>query len=269
MGKPQESAKSLDWMSCKKHSSQTHPEIFQSTSKLWINCCQKTSLTAEWTKMVSTGVYLSHYSGWYWSEKKPWSSSVAPGPSMWQPAAPQCNCCFVEVPRDPPNSEPAIAEDTCMLASEYHHNATSASFQSPVTVPVAAQPSPTVGKPCLLRTHVELRKVSWRGDSLQGLVWDPCYQSLPGHPQCVWLNWNQNSTISVSLMSSCYWQRVFWHSSTSRLLSKPRGAKVDTSSTCVNKCLVSHFCLFCPTSVVHWQNEFRRSSHGGVCVWTV
>ena len=53
----------------------------------------------------------------------------------------------------------------------------------------------------------------------------------------------QHSTISVSLMSSCYWLCVFWHSSASRLLLNPQGAKVETSSTCINRCLVS------PTSI--------------------
>lgn len=91
-----------------------------------------------WMKKTKTitNVYLIHYFGWCWSGEKPWSSSVAPVPSMWQPAAPQCNCCFVEVPPDPPMSEPAATQDTCMLASVRYHTATWASFQSPVTVPV-------------------------------------------------------------------------------------------------------------------------------------
>lgn len=84
-------------------------------------------------------------------------------------------------------------QNTCMLAFCMLPRSTWDLFQSPVIVPVIVpaelslgQPG-TVGKPCLLKTHVELGKVSWRGDSLQGHVREPCYQSLPGLPHCVWL----------------------------------------------------------------------------------
>jgi len=138
-------------------------------------------------------VYLTHHSGQYWSAERPWSSSDAPVPSMWQPAAPRCSCCFAAVPPAPPSFEPVTTENTWMLAFVCYHTVTWDSFQSPVTTPVTAQAqlSPSqhrpVGKPCLLRTHVELRKGPWCGDSLQSPVREPCYQNLPGLLHCAGL----------------------------------------------------------------------------------
>lgn len=119
-------------------------EIFQSSPNSGQND-QMPSLVAKTTEQVwqltdqqkiSSSVYLTHYSGWCWSGEKPWCSSDAPVPSMWRPAAPQCNCCFVAAPPDPPNSAPVTTENTCMLAFLCYHTVTWGLFQSPLIVPV-------------------------------------------------------------------------------------------------------------------------------------
>lgn len=76
----------------------------------------------------------------------------------------------------------------------------------------------------------------------------------------------QHSTSSVSLMSSCYWLCVFWHSSTSRLLSKPWGAKVETSSTCVNRCLVSPTSISCVLHLLFISSTNSGEDSIEVCV---
>lgn len=95
-------------------------EIFQSSPNSGQNDQTMPSLVAKTTEQVwqlndrqkiSSSVYLTHYSGWCWSGEKPWRSSDAPVPSMWRPAAPQCNCCFVAAPPDPPNSAPVTTEN--------------------------------------------------------------------------------------------------------------------------------------------------------------
>lgn len=66
----------------------------------------------------------------------------------------------------------------------------------------------------------------------------------------------QHSTISMGLMSSCYWLCVFSHSWSSRLPSNPQGAKVENSSTCINRCLVSPTSISAAPHLLHiWETN--------------
>lgn len=150
----------------------------------WLKSEQMWQKTGQFIYLM---IYPTH-SGMCWSEEMPWSSSDAPDPSMWWPAAPQCNCSYVAAPPNPPNSEPVTTENTRINVGittlPHYHTVTCTTRSSSLDYPRPNQPK---GKPCLLRTHVEQKKALQWGDSLQGLLREPCYQSLPGLPRCVWL----------------------------------------------------------------------------------
>lgn len=106
-----------------------------------------------------------------------------------------------------------------------------------VPFPVPAQPSMVQtrleGKPCSLRAHVDLWKVS-QWDSPQVLrASSLCLAcSIPMPAWAWWVLVIDCACLDIPLPAGCF--------------QRPRGAKVETSGTCVSRCLVSPtWCFIC------------------------
>lgn len=154
---------------------------------------------------------------------------------MWPPAAPQCSCCSAAVPPDPPSSEPVTTENTCMKVGKAllpHCHLSRSYFQlRSALAKLGLRESPDYWEHMWSWRRYHSEETAFRDASGSRVI----RASLSFLAVLGLLH----STASMSFMSSCYWLCMFWHSSSSGLLSKPRGAKVETSSTCVNRCLVS------------------------------